>query len=499
MPRDNEVQSQGMNTVSTSTEVQQDTRFFGHPRGLANLFGVEMWERFSFYGMLGILPLYLYFAAADGGLALPKASALGVVGAYGGLVYLSAVVGAWVADRLLGSERTLFFSAALIMVGHISLAVLPGVAGIAVGLVCVAIGSGGLKANATGIVGTLYAGDDERRDAGFTIFYMGINLGAFVGQILTGLVQQQAGFHFGFGLAAIGMALGLIQYTIGRKNLPDRASEVPNPLPASQRLLVVGAVVVVVAAIVTLVLTDVVRPDNLADIVVWTVVAISVVYFAVILSSRKIDATERSRVYSFIPMFIASAAFFSLYQQVFTVLSTYSDARLDRKIFGWEMPISWVSSVNPVYIIVLSPLFALLWLKLGSRQPSSPMKFVLSTITMGVAFLLFLPLVGTGRNGTPLLAMIGILLVFTIAELGLSPVGLSLATKLAPEAFRTQMVALNFLSISLGTAMSGKLAEYYSLDGEAAYFGTVGGVAIVIGLLLLGATPVIRKLMRGVH
>lgn len=485
--------------MSTSTEVQQDTRFFGHPRGLANLFGVEMWERFSFYGMLGILPFYLYYSAGEGGLALPKASALGIVGAYGGLVYLSAVIGAWVADRLLGSERTLFFSAALIMLGHISLAVLPGLGGIAVGLVFVAIGSGGLKANATGIVGTLYATGDERRDAGFTIFYMGINLGAFVGQILTGLVQQQLGFHFGFGLAAIGMALGLIQYTIGRKNLPDRAAEVPNPLPASRRLVVIAGVVVAVAVIATLVLTEVVGPANLADVVVWTVAVISVIYFAVILSSRKIDTTERSRVLSFIPMFIASAAFFSLYQQIFTVLATYADVRLDRTIFGWEMPIPWVSSVNPVYIIVLSPLFALMWTKLGPRQPSSPMKFVLSTIIMGVAFLLFLPLVGTGPNGSPLLAMIGILLVFTVAELGLSPVGLSLATKLAPEAFRTQMVALNFLSVSLGTAMSGKLAEYYSVDSEGAYFGTVGGVAIVVGLLLLAGTPFIRKLMKGVH
>lgn len=485
--------------MSTSTEVQQDTRFFGHPRGLANLFGVEMWERFSFYGMLGILPFYLYYTADQGGLALPKASALGVVGAYGGLVYLCAVIGAWVADRLLGSERTLFFSAVLIMLGHISLAVLPGLGGIAVGLVFVAIGSGGLKANATGIVGTLYAKGDERRDAGFTIFYMGINLGGFAGQILTGLVQQQAGFHFGFGLAALGMALGLIQYTIGRKNLPDRAAEVPNPLPSSRRLLVVVGVVVAVAAIATLVITGVVGPDNLADVVAWTVGVISVIYFAVILGSRRIDATERSRVLSFIPMFIASAAFFSLYQQIFTVLATYADARLDRTIFGWEMPIPWVVSVDPVYIILLSPLFALMWTKLGPRQPSSPMKFVLSTITMGVAFLLFLPLVGTGPNGSPLLAMIGILLVFTIAELGLSPVGLSLATKLAPEAFRTQMVALNFLSVSLGTVMSGKLAEYYSVDGEAAYFGTVGGAAIVIGLLLLAATPFIRKLMKGVH
>ncbi|WP_329054259.1 peptide MFS transporter [Amycolatopsis sp. NBC_01488] len=485
--------------MSTSTEVQQDTRFFGHPRGLANLFGVEMWERFSFYGMLGILPIYLYYKVEQGGLGLAQESALGIVGAYGGLVYLSAVVGAWVADRLLGSERTLFFSAVLIMIGHISLALLPGLAGIGVGLVCVALGSGGLKSNATAIVGTLYAEGDERRDAGFTIFYMGVNLGAFVGPLLTGLAQTEVGFHLGFGLAAIGMALGLIQYTLGRKNLGEKAKEVPNPLPSSHRLLAVGAVVVLVAAIVTLVLTGVVNPGNLADVVVWVVGVISVAYFVVILTSRKITGDERSRVFSFIPMFIASAAFFSLYQQQFTVVAAYTDQRLNRDLFGWPMPVSWVNSINPVFIIVFAPILAALWTKLGERQPSTPIKFVLGTVLMGVAFLLFLPMVGSGKNASPLLAMVGILFVFTIAELCLSPVGLSLSTKLAPEAFRTQMVALNFLSISFGTAMSGKLAEYYSVDDETPYFGTVGGVAIAIGLLLLAATPFIRKLMKGVH
>jgi POT family proton-dependent oligopeptide transporter len=485
--------------VSTSTEVQQDTRFFGHPRGLANLFGVEMWERFSFYGMLGILPIYLYYQVDQGGLGLAQESALGIVGAYGGLVYLSAVVGAWVADRLLGSERTLFYSAVLIMIGHISLALLPGLAGIGVGLVCVALGSGGLKSNATAIVGTLYAEGDERRDAGFTIFYMGVNLGAFVGPLLTGLAQTEVGFHLGFGLAAIGMALGLIQYTLGRKNLGEKAKEVPNPLPSSRRLPAIGAAVLLVAAIAVLVTTGVVNPGNLADVVVWVVGAISVVYFLVILTSRKITGVERSRVLSFIPMFIASAAFFSLYQQQFTVVSAYTDQRLNRDLFGWQMPVSWVNSINPVFIIVFAPILAALWTKLGERQPSTPIKFVLGTVLMGVAFLLFLPMVGSGKNASPLLAMVGILFVFTIAELCLSPVGLSLSTKLAPAAFRTQMVALNFLSISLGTAMSGKLAEYYSVDDEAPYFGTVGGVAIAIGLLLLAATPFIRKLMKGVH
>ncbi|MEU6645059.1 peptide MFS transporter [Saccharomonospora sp. NPDC046836] len=484
---------------TATTQASQDTRFFGHPRGLANLFGVEMWERFSFYGMLGILPIYLYYSVADGGLAMPKATAVGIVGAYGGLVYLSTIAGAWIADRLLGPERTLFYSAVLVMIGHIALALLPGVTGIGVGLACVALGSGGLKGNATAVVGTLYREGDERRDAGFTLFYMGINLGAFAGPLLTGLAQSEVGFHLGFGLAAIGMAIGLIQYTLGRKNLGERASVVPNPLPSSRWPLAAMVLAALVAVILLLVLSGVVTSANLSDVTVWVIGAASVVYFAVILTSRKITQVERRRVLSFIPMFIASAAFFSLYQQQFTVVTVYSDERLNRHLFGWEMPVSWVNSVNPVFIIALAPIFAALWTKLGPRQPSTPIKFALATVLMGCAFLLFLPMAGGHGNTSPVLALVGVLLVFTVAELLLSPVGLSLSTKLAPTAFRTQMVALNFLSVALGTALSGSLAKYYNVNAEAGYFGVVGAVAVGIGLLIAAVSPFVSRLMSGVR
>ncbi|MCU1684981.1 MAG: proton-dependent oligopeptide transporter family [Amycolatopsis sp.] len=485
--------------MSTSTEVKRDKGFFGHPRALANLFGVEMWERFSFYGMLGILPLYLYYASAQGGLDMPKATAVSIVGAYGGLVYLSTIVGAWIADRLLGSERTLFYSAVVIMIGHISLALLPGYVGIGVGLACISLGSGGLKGNATAVVGTLYAEQDERRDAGFTIFYMGINLGGFAGPLLTGLAQQKVNFHLGFGLAAIGMALGLVQYTLGRKNLGAKASEVINPLPASKRLRFIGLGVAIVVAIVLLVVTGVITAANLSDVTVWVVVVAAIIYFAVILTSKKITKIERSRVFSFIPMFIASAAFWALYQQQFTVVTVYSDQRLDRSLFGWQFPVSWVQSINPVFLIVFAPILALLWTKLGPRQPSTPIKFALGTGLMGIAFLLFLPTANGGAHDSPLLALAGVLFVFTIAELCISPVGLSLATKLAPKVFRTQMVAVNFLAISLGTALSGSLAKHYDPANEVPYFGIIGSVAIVIAIVLAALSPLIRKLMAGVR
>ena len=484
---------------STASDGDQDTRFFGQPKALANVFGVEMWERFSFYGMQGILAIYLYYSATQGGLGLDQGTALSIVGAYGGAVYLSTILGAWVADRILGAERVLFVSAIVIMCGHIALALLPGFWGVGVGLVLVAIGSGGLKATATSVVGTLYSADDPRRDAGFALFYLGINLGAFAGPLLTGLLQSTLGFHWGFGLAAVGMALGLVQYSFGRKNLPDAAREVPNPLPKERYPMVIGVALVGIAAIVVLVLTGVIRADNLAVMVIIAVIVAAVAYFAVILTSKRVTSDERSRVWGFLPLFITSVAFWSLYQQQFTVLTVYSDQRLDRNLFGWEMPVSWVNSINPILIIILSGVFAAIWAKLGSRQPSTPVKFGLATMVMGAAFLMFLPFAGGGPNSTPLLAIVGILFVFTVAELLLSPVGLSVTTKLAPDAFHTQMVALFFLSVALGTAIAGQLASLYNPDDEVPYFTTLGLIAIAIGVLLLVSVKPVLRLMRGVR
>ncbi|MFS0910700.1 peptide MFS transporter [Microbacterium sp. 179-I 3D2 NHS] len=476
-----------------------DTRFFGQPWALVHIFGVEMWERFSFYGMQGILLIYLYYSATQGGLGIPEAVAGGIVGAYGGSVYLATVLGAWLADRLFGSERVLFVSAMVIVAGHIALALIPGLPGVGIGLVLVALGSGGLKANATSVVGTLYAPDDIRRDAGFSLFYLGINLGAFLGPILTGILQSTLGFHYGFGLAAIGMILGLVQYSFGRRSLPDAARVVPNPLPRSRyRLvaLIAGGAVVIIAV---LVVVGAIRADNLALIVIALTVIAAIAYFAIILTSRRIDAEERSRVWGFLPLFITSVAFWSLYQQQFTVLTIYSDKRLDRMLFGWEMPVSWVQSINPVFIIILSGVFAAVWTRLGRRQPATPVKFAFGAIVMGAAFLLFLPFSGSTGNTTPVLAIVGILFVFTVAELLLSPVGLSVTTKLAPAVFHTQMVALFFLSVALGTAIAGELVRFYDPENEVPYFSILGVIAIAVGVgLLLSVKPVLR-LMRGVR
>jgi POT family proton-dependent oligopeptide transporter len=486
--------------AATRASTASDTRtVFGHPIGLANLFGVEMWERFSFYGMLTILGYYLYYSLDEGGLGLPQATATGIVGAYGGLVYLSTVLGGWLADRVFGMERMVFYGGVVVMLGHISLAILPGLAGVGVGLVLIALGSGALKANASSLLGTLYEKGDPRADGGFTLFYLGINLGAFVGPLITGLLQTNLGFHFGFGAAAIGMALGLAQYVAFRRNLGEAGKHAPNPLPRQARGKAAGIGVVALLVIVGALASGLVTLANLARISTVVIVLASIAYFVVMLTSPRVTPLERSRVRAFIPLFIANAAFWSLFQQIFTTLAVYSDERMDWNILGWTAPSNWIGSEEPIWIILLSPVFAVMWTKLGNRAPSTPMKFAIGVIGMGVAFLLFLPFAGSTGRSVPALVVFFILGIFAMSELMLSPIGLSVTTKLAPEAFRAQMMALYFFSVGIGTSLSGVLAGFYAPDNEYAYFGVNGVVVIVIGLVVVALAPWIRRRMEGVH
>ncbi|WP_283615589.1 peptide MFS transporter [Mycolicibacterium poriferae] len=483
----------------TTRERGETRTVFGHPIGLTNLFGVELWERFSFYGMLTILGYYLYYSVTDGGLGLPQSTATGIVGAYGGLVYLSTVLGGWIADRLLGMERTVFYGGVVVMIGHIALAVLPGLTGVGVGLVCVALGSGALKANASSLLGTLYEKGDPRADGGFTLFYLGINLGAFIGPLITGLLQTRIGFHWGFGAAAVGMALGLAQYVFFRRNLGEHGRHVPNPLPRSAVTRTVAIVVAGLVVIGVAIALGLVTLANLSQITTGVIIVASIGYFAIMLTSDQVTSEERIRVRAFIPLFIANAVFWSLFQQIFTVLAVYSDERMNWSIFGWTAPSSWIGSIEPVWIIALSPLFAIMWTKLGNRAPTTPRKFAYGVIGMGLAFLCFVPLAGMSGATVPALLVMAIMAVFAVSELLLSPIGLSVTTKLAPEAFRAQMMALYFFSVGLGTAMSGLLAGYYDADREVAYFGILGLIAVVVGAVVFAIAPWISRQMEGVH
>ncbi|AYJ33506.1 peptide MFS transporter [Corynebacterium xerosis] len=481
----------------------KERTFFGQPWGLANLFGVEMWERFSFYGMQGILVFYMYYAVTDGGLGMDRGVATSIVGAYGGLVYMAALVGAWIADRLLGSEKTLFYSAILIMLGHISLAVLPGVTGLAIGLVFVALGSGGLKTTASVVLGQLYSREDTRRDAGFSIFYMGVNIGALFGPLLTGLLWDMKGFHWGFGLAAVGMAIGLIQYVLMRKSTIGAAGhDVPNPLPKAKYLPTFVGAVIVVAVLVALVATGIVPLESLATIVTVLAGIAAVVLWTQMYASDHTTAVEKRRLIGFIPMFVAGVLFFGIFQQQFTVIAIYADQRLDRMIGSFEFSPAWVQSINPIFIIIFSGIFAAMWTKLGKRQWTYPVKFGVANIIIGISLFFFLPFVGGGANSTPLLVIVWILFLFTMGELLLSPVGNSLATKLAPEAYPTRMFAVWMMAVAMGTSLAGTLAGYYhpeDASAESNFFIVLGGLSIVIGAaLILGKKWIVAR-FEGVH
>ncbi|MGQ7249249.1 peptide MFS transporter [Halomonas sp. V046] len=486
-----------MKTTEDAARPGEERRFFGHPWPLATLFGMEVWERFSFYGMQAILLIYLYYEASRGGLGIDQSIAIGIVGAYGSSVYLSTILGGWFADRVFGAERTLFYSGIVVMTGHIALAVLPGVHGVTVGLVCVALGSGGVKATCSALVGSLYEPGSPKRDAGFSIFYLGINIGGFVGPLLTGLLQQNAGFHYGFGIAAVGMAIGLMQYAKGRKHLPNDQKTAPDPIGASSLKRYVAAAVVALAALGLAVALGWVRAENLSGVLLGIIAVAAVVYFAVILRSSHITADERSRVYAFIPLFLTSAAYWALYSQSYTVITAFFDQRVDRSLFGWEIPVGWLVSVQALTIIVFSGVFAWLWTALGKRQPSSAGKFVLAMAIIGATFLGYLPFLGGEGASMPLFVLVLLLLGFTASELCLSPIGLSVSTKLAPKAFQTQMMALFFLSLALGFAAGGELGAYYTEETEVGYFIAMAAIGGVTTVLLALCLPFIRRAMKG--
>ncbi|CCH30380.1 peptide MFS transporter [Actinosynnema sp. NPDC047251] len=489
---------------ATSAVSAPQKGFFGHPRGLSTLFFAELWERFSYYGMKAILAYYLYRSTAEGALGLDKSFALSLVAIYGSAVYMSGVAGGWLADRVFGGQRSVFYGGVLIMLGHIALALPIGVTGVYLGLILIVLGTGLLKPNISTVVGGLYAADDPRRDAGFTIFYMGINLGGFIAPLVCGTLGEKVDWHLGFGAAAVGMALGLVAYRFGRRNLGDSAAVPPNPLPVEDRARVLTRIAAIslglVAVVVVLVLTGVLSGQGVIYLISAVSVVLPIGYFVVMMRSPKTTPVERSRLTAYIPLFIAAAMFWLLFEQSATVIAAFADTRLDRTFLGLEFPPSFIQSINPVMIILFAPLFALLWVKLGNRQPSTPRKFAVSLGLVGVSYVLMM----IASSGDPavranFLWIIVMYAVMTCGELLLSPVGLSATTKLAPRAFASQTMGLWFLASAAGQGVGAIVVQFYSDENAQAYFGVLGGVAIALGVLLALGTNSIRKLMHGVN
>nr|WP_258175218.1 peptide MFS transporter [Actinopolyspora mortivallis] len=491
-----------MNT-STVTNDQRGKGFLGQPPGLSTLFFTEMWERFSYYGMRAILALYLYTAVAEGGLGMAESLAASLVLAYGSSVYLTGVAGGWLADRVFGSQRAIFYGGVLIMFGHIAMALPGGYYTLGVGLALIVLGSGLLKPNVSNVVGGLYDKEDARRDAGFSIFYMGINIGAFTSQLLTPALAEGIGFHWGFGAAAVGMALGLTQYVLGGARLGSAGKAPVNPLPAHQR----NSVLLRVTAIALLVLIvlggalAVFGVNGLINAITTISIVLPVVYFAVMFGSRQVTKMERDRLVSYIPLFLATAVFFLLFEQQAATLVIVTDQQTDTTVFGFDFPVGWFQSINPLTIILLAPLFAWLWTKLGNRQPSTPIKFTggLFFVALGFLWVVFAGLFRNDENLLNPLMIAFVFVLFTVGELMLSPVGLSATTKLAPEAFSSQTMGLYFLAPALGQGVAAQIAKLYSQQHQDLYFGGVALATFALAVLLALLAPKIKNYMHGVN
>ncbi|GIP20700.1 peptide MFS transporter [Paenibacillus sp. J22TS3] len=480
--------------------------FFGHPKGLFTLFFTEFWERFSYYGMRAILVYYLYYEVTRGGLGLDQSSALAIVSIYGSLVYMSGVIGGWLADRLLGTSRAVFYGGILIMLGHIVLAAPGSITMFFVSMVFIVLGTGLLKPNVSATVGEIYSEQDTRRDSGFSIFYMGINLGSFSAPLIVGTLGMEYNFHLGFGLAAAGMLLGLIVFLTTRKrSLGLAGTIVPNPMTPQETkkvLMVIGIAAAITAVIVTAGMkSGWFTFQAFIQLIGVLGILIPIIYFIVMYRSPKTTLVERSRVLAYIPLFIASVMFWAIQEQGSSILANYADKRTELDFAGIRLAPAWFQSLNPLFIITLAPVFAWFWMKLGKRQPSIPVKFSLGLLFAGLSFLvILLPAYLGGKNSlvNPLWLVLSYFIV-VIGELCLSPVGLSATTKLAPAAFSAQTMSLWFLSNAAGQAINAQIVKFYTPETEMAYFGVIGGAAILLGVILYLLSPKIQGFMKGVE
>ncbi|NUT17831.1 MAG: peptide MFS transporter [Hamadaea sp.] len=477
-----------------------DRSFFGHPRALSTLFLTEMWERFSYYGMRAILVLFLTATAAEGGLGMEDGQANALYGVYVGMVYLAALPGGWVADRLLGARRSVLYGGIVIALGHYTMAI-PTDWSIFPGLILIVLGTGLLKPNISQMVGNLYEKDSPRRDAGFSIFYMGINLGAFVAPLITGWLADHVNYHVGFSVAAVGMTFAVIQYIIGSRRLKENGAAPTHPLvgPERQRTLRWIGVSVLVAAVIIgfLALVGWLSVGSVVDLLAWFTVAVAVVYFSRIFLDKRLTDDERSRMRAYVWLFIFAACFWMIYDQAGSVLNTFADKNTDRTIGGFTFPAAWLQSVNPILIIIGAPLAAALWVKLGTRV-STPWKFAVALILNGLSFILMAAAAQQALNH--LISPLWLVAVYALqvaGELSLSPVGLSMTTKLAPAWYASQMLGVWFLSTAVGDAIGGQVAKLS--DGGPRYFLILGIVSAVIGLAAFMFTKHIRTLMRGIH
>ena len=480
--------------------------FFGHPRGLSTLFFTEMWERFSYYGMRALLVLFM-IDTARGGMGMGKAEAGAIYGLYTFGVYALALPGGWVADRLIGQRRAVLVGGIIIAAGHYALAI-PAEVTFYVGLGLVALGTGLLKPNVSAIVGDLYTGNDARRDAGFTIFYMGINVGAFLGPGICSLLGEKVDWHLGFGAAGVGMTFAVLQYVLGRRHLAG-AGELKadaSSLQAQARSLgqfLKGLAVVAVAALVLLALTSAgfltLTVEAVARTVSLSISILAILYFSYVILFACRDGLERRRVGLIFVLFIAAALFWSGFEQAGSSMNLFAKEHTDLMILSWEFPAGWLQQVNPLLIVLLAPLMGMLWVGLGSRNPSLGVKFAFALALLGAGF--FVMAWGSQYVAAGKVSPVWLVTTYffhTVGELCLSPVGLSSITKLSPTRLVGQMMGTWFMGAALGNLIAGLMAGRLETMTAEELFFDVAVTSVVAGALFLICARPIRWLAAGV-
>jgi POT family proton-dependent oligopeptide transporter len=458
--------------------------------------------------MRAILVLFMTNAIATGGLGMTDGTATAIYGLYTGAVYLSALPGGWIADRLLGQRRAVFVGGVIIAAGHFTMAV-PSITTFYGGLMLIVLGTGLLKPNVSAMVGDLYPEGGARRDAGFSIYYMGINVGAFLGPLICGFLGENINWHLGFSAAGIGMVLGLVQYSLGGKHLkeaglprPDAHSQDSRARAWRSLALGVGAVLGIVLLLVGLQSAGLIAITLLGfvDATGYFIVALAGLFICYLLFFGGLTGVERGRVGVIAVCFLSAAVFWSGYEQAGSSMNLFAERLTDRIIFGWEMPASWLQSVPALFIILFAPAFSALWLWLGTRSPSIPAKFAYGLIQLGLSFVV-MAWASTYAVGGSLVSPSWLVVTYflhTTGELCLSPVGLSSITKLSPPRFVGQMMGVWFMGSALGNLLAGRVAGLIETLPLPQLFESVSLFTAGFGLLLLIFARPIRKMAGGV-
>lgn len=488
------------------------TGFFGHPKGLFTLMLTEFWERFSYYGMKAILLFYLYYSVNKGGFGLDEGFAMQIVSIYGALIYMSGVIGGWLADRFIGTRKAILYGAILIMIGHILLSLPNNFTLLLIALLFIILGTGLLKPNISTNVGELYEKNDPKVDSAFTLFVMSINMGALISPLLVGWLQDNVGFHYGFAVAAVGMFFGLIIFMLrSKQTLGLSGLDVPNPVTEADKKKTITITGFVIAAfLLYFLVTGLMGNLSLGSFMNFVTVlgmALPFYYFITMIVSKKTTRDEKARVFAYVPLFLASVAFWSIQEQGSTVLAHFADKNtqlnlgvLTNNAIDFKIPAAWFQSLNPLFIVTLAPLFAWLWVKLGRFNPPTVIKFSIALFLAAMSYLVMVyPLTHNGDQlMNPGWLILSYLLV-TMAELCLSPTGLSVTTKLAPQAYTSQMMSVWFLANTVAQLVNSKLVLYYEAVDNHQYFNNIGLVTLAIAVVLLLVSPFMKKFMRGIH